>query len=1092
MTSARNQVANEELRQRVLSAFANLGYESFDAASEQGGTCVPTGRTHDGEVILRARMRAVLPRLNPHIPLEVRAQAIDSAIAELLDGPALLGPAEANRFVYSLLKNGVQVKLEPPARSVATQGYQEMVRLINWQNPAANDFLLVSNFWVNGREGRGRLDCVGFVNGLPLLLPVARAAGRREDPLQYLYATEISDAKRRFPQLFWYNALLLLSDGQQSKLGSLSAPWEHFSAWKRIESEDEPGDTSLETLLTGTCEPTRLLDIVENFTLFNKRAGGLDKIIGRNHQYLGVNAAFARMQRHTELAGQLGVYWHTQGAGKSYSMIFFEEKVQRKLPGNWRFIVITDRLDLDQQIYENFANAGAVTESEESARVSETKDLAQRLRENHKILFMLLHKFRDRPTPADIAAIPNSDSLIVMTDEAHRSEYAELATNMRNLLGRASYLGFTGTPLIGDEIHRTRTVFGPYISQYSFLQAIREGVTVPLIYTNRTPEVALRVEEVVRDLAELEKRAGLDDAQKQKLRQELFQKKELIKSSPHLDFVARDIVEHMVRRGYRGKAMIVCMDKLTTVRMYNRVRKIWPEYQAELEQLLAEEPDEEQQAELAQQIAYMRAMDLATDLAVVVSNSEPSEDDAFARFNTENPREQVDIRPHTERFKREKLARKFKASTDSLRVAFVCAMWITGFDVPALSTLYLDHPMQLHTLMQALARPNRLFGAEKTHGQIVDYVGIYGDLVEALKIYARPEQESSASALEIPFSEKQELVEQLEKALVELEEFCSQQGIDVPRLLAMQASAASKMAREVPALRAANTLLLSEELKLNFLGRAWFVHHLYQALQPASEASRFATRIRFFRQVQRVILAAMNCVDVKAVLVQARNILAEEMAVNAYQQRWSRTDPDTPIGEFDLSKIDFDELNRSMHADNAYLQAERLRSLLDRRLQQMIRANPQRVNYLNRLEELVDTYNETSANNADYPAELIEFARVVQVEEQRALREQVSEEELAIADLLIAEHEAASGDWERVKAIARDLLAKLKSSGRMADNWYHKQELRAGVITLIRDTLGALPDSYSPAQFRQKVEEISRHVRAQYENFSGGDGPLSA
>lgn len=792
MTSARNQEANEELRQRVLHAFTNLDYESFDAASEQEGSCIPTGRVHASEVILSARLRAVLPRLNPHIPLEVRAHAIDAAISALLDAPALLGPAEANRAVYRLLKNGVQVQLDPPAHSVATEGYQETVKLVNWREPEANDFLLISNFWVSGREGRGRLDFVGFLNGLPLLLPVARAAGRRENPLQHLYETEISDLKRRFPQLFWYNALILLSDGPESKLGSLTTPWEHFSAWRRIASEDEPGDTSLETLLLGTCHRARLIDILENFTLFKERAGGLDKIIGRNHQYLGVNAAVARVQHHSELDGQLGVYWHTQGAGKSYSMIFFEEKVQRRLPGNWRFIVITDRLDLDEQIYQTFASVGAVTEGPETARISEIKDLGPRLRENHKILFTLLHKFRDRPTPADIAAIPNSDSLIVMTDEAHRSEYADLASHMRALLGRASYLGFTGTPLIGDEIHRTRVLFGPYVSQYSFLRAIREGVTVPLVYINRTPELTLHIPEVARQLLDLEKSAGLNDEQKQKLRQKLFQKDELIRSGPHLDFVARDIVEHMVDRGYRGKAMIVCLDKLTTVRMYNRVRRIWPEHQAHLEQLLSGEQDEEQRAELAEKIAYTRSMNLTDDLAVVVSSGEQNEDDAFARFNKENPQEQVDIRPHDERFQREKLAERFKDENNSLRVAFVCAMWITGFDVPALSTLYLDHPMQLHTLMQALARPNRLHGPDKTHGQIVDYVGIYADLLEALKIYAQPEQELSAEALEIPFSEKQELLEQLEQALVELEAFCQQQDIDIPHLLARQAAADSK------------------------------------------------------------------------------------------------------------------------------------------------------------------------------------------------------------------------------------------------------------------------------------------------------------
>lgn len=1091
MTSARDQRENEELRGRVLNAFAGLDYDILDAAGEQGGDYTPTGRAHDSEVVLVSRLRAALLRLNTHIPYEVRARAIDAAIARLLSEPELLPPAEANRAVYRLLKDGVPVKLSSPAGSFPGEEYQETVRVIAWSTITNNDFLLVSNFWVSGREGRGRLDFVGFVNGLPFLLPIARAPGRREQPLQHLYETEISDHKRRFPQLFWYNAFILLSDGRHSKLGSLTAPWEHFSEWKRVESEEERGDTSLETMLLGTCEHSRLLDIVENFTLFRERAGGLDKIIARNHQYLGVNAAFARMRHHTELAGKLGVFWHTQGAGKSYSMIFFEEKVQRKLPGNWRFLVITDRIDLDQQIYENFASVGAVTEPEETARVSEIQDLLPRLHENHKVLFMLLHKFRDRPTPEQIASIPNGDALIVMTDEAHRSEYADLATHMHTLLPHALYLGFTGTPLIGEEIHRTRAVFGPYVSKYTFIQAIKEGVTVPLIYTNRTPELSLNVAAVARRLREHEENARLDEKERQKLRSEVFQEKELIKAGPHLDFVARDIVEHLVNRGYRGKAMIVCLDKLTTVRMYNRVRATWPEYQVHLEQLLASEQDEEQRAELAEKLAYMRSMNLDTDLAVVVSSGEQSDDDAFARFNRENPQEQVDIRPHYERFSREKLDEKFKDAADSLRIVFVCAMWMTGFDVPALSTLYLDHPMKLHTLMQALARPNRLFRSEKKYGEIVDYVGIYQDLLDALSIYAQPEDELPASSLELPFSQKEELRDQLEQALSELEAFCAQHGVDVPHLLAIQAATSSKIQRDAVVQEMANALLLSEDVKLNYLSRAWFVHHLYRALQPDSEASRFSAHIRLYRQVTQAIFEAMNCVDVSEVLELARGILAEEMAVNAYETRWSRDNPDRPIGEFDLSKINFDELERRTRSGNAYLQAERLRSVLQQRLQQMIRTNPTRIDFLNRLEELVDTHNETSANNADYPAALIELARDVRLEEQRALREQLSEEELALADLLIAEHEPAAGDWEQVKTIARNVLANLRGSGRMVDNWYNKQDMNAGILTIIRNTLQNLPGSYSAAQYRQKVEEVYRHVRLHYEDY-GGDGPISA
>ena len=1088
MTSARNRAANEALRQQTLDIFARLKYQILDAASEQGGDYTPTGREHDGEVVLRSRLRAALPGLNQHIAPEVRDQAINAAIDALTDSRALLTPAEANRQVYKLLKDGIQVKITPPAGSVSSEEYPETVKVVHWTEAGANDFLLVANFWVNGHEGRGRQDFVGFVNGLPLLLPIARAAGMRENPLQHLYETEINDYKRRFPQLFWYNALILLSDGQRSKLGSLTSPWEHFTEWKRIEREDEAGNTSLETLLVGICAKARLLDIVENFTLFGEKAGGLEKIIARNHQYLGVNAAFARMQRFKELEGKLGVFWHTQGAGKSYSMIFFEQKVQRKLPGNWRFVVITDRIDLDQQIYQNFARTGAVTEPEEVARITSIEDLEPRLRENHSILFILIQKFENKQPGQVYKEIANSDEIIVMTDEAHRSQYAELARNLNKALPRASYLGFTGTPLIGEEIHRTRDIFGPYISKYPFFQAIEDGVTVPLIYENRTPELRLQVAEVARQLLELEKRAGLSDEEKQKLRRELFQEKELIKSGARLDFVAHDIVEHFMNRGYMGKAMVVCIDKLTTVRTYNRVRQAWLRYREQLEQLLAQEQDPEQRANLAEKLTYMRT----TDMAVVVSTAEQDENDAFALFNKNNPQEQVDIQPHYDRFNREKLDEKFKEPEDPLRIVFVCFMWMTGFDVPCLSTLYLDHPMQMHTLMQAIARPNRIYGPEKTYGQVVDYVGIYGDLVDALKIYARPELELSASALEMPFSEKHELIHQLEKALIELEEFCRQQGVDVPHKLALLAAAHSKMERDAQIQQVANDLLVREDVKLNYLSRAWFVYHLYRALLPDKEASRFAPRIHFFRQVQQVIFAAMNCVNIDEVLAQARRVVAEETTVSEYEPRWLRHDPDAIPGKFDLSKVNIDVLAGSIQAGNAYLQAERLRSLLNQKLQQMIHVNPKRVSYLDRLQELTDKYNESSANYAGYPAEITEFARELREEELRPSREALSEEELAIADLLVPDQPFSDTDWQRVKEIARLLLATLKSSNKLVDNWYNKPEMNSGIKIIIRETLEKLPASYSKALYDQKCEETYRYVRIYYENYGGDNGPLSA
>jgi type I restriction enzyme R subunit len=1126
MTSARNQAENEKLYQRALTIFDNLRYETLDAADEQAGNYALTGRDHDSEVVLQARLLAALSALNTHIAADVRAEAIRDAVETLTANRALLDTAEANREIYKLLRDGVPVKINVSAGHSSHEGQPATVRLINWREPVENDFLLVRNFWVNGREGRGRLDFVGFVNGLPLLLPVIRAAGRRENPLQHLYETDINDYKRRFPQLFWYNALILLADGPHSKLGSFTATWEHFTEWKRIEDEEEPGDTSLETLLMGTCEKVRLLDIVENFTLFSEEAGGLIKIIGRNHQYLGVNAAFARMQRFKELAGKIGVFWHTQGAGKSYSMIFFEQKVQRKLPGNWRFLVITDRIDLDEQIYKNFRKVGAVTEPEESARVSYIKDLKPRLRENHSILFLLIQKFRtakdDRtathasvpcadPGLAPVRApalalasssvrdaadwlapgevISESDDIIVMTDEAHRSQYAEQARTMRHALPNASYLGFTGTPLIGEEIHRTRDTFGPYVSKYPFLRAIEDGVTVRLIYENRTPELGLNVAEVAQKIQDIEQKKDLNDKEKQKLRRAIFRQTELCKTSAYLDFIAEDIVAHFMTRGYLGKAMVVCIDKLTTVRLYNRVQQAWQRYQEQLEQRLSEAQDQDERAALAASLTYSKT----TDMAVVVSTAETEENDAFALFNKHNPQEQVTIQPHYDRLNREKLDEKFKHPHDPLRIVFVCAMWMTGFDVPCLSTLYLDHSMTMHTLMQAIARPNRVYDSDKTCGQIVDYVGIYEDLVDALKIYATPEQGISSLSAEMPFSEKSELIHQLEQSLNELEQFCQQQGIDLPQSFSAITNAHNKMERDAHIQAIANALVRQEDVKLNYLSRSWYVYHLYQALLPAKEVSQFAPRIHIFRQIQQTIFAAMNCVNIAEVLAWTRRIVAEETTVYAYESRWSSDNPDVALGKFDLSTVNFAELDRQIQTANPYLQTEQLRSFLQQKLQQMIRVNPQRMSYLDRLQEIIHKHNENSANIADYPAEIVAFAREVREEELRTSREQLSEEELAIADLLTLNDPHTEADWQQIKALARKLLAELKSSGNLVDNWYNKPAMNSAIKLLIINVLDTLPEApYPKALYNQKCEEVYRHIRNYYRNVGGDNGPISA
>ena len=562
------------------------------------------------------------------------------------------------------------------------------------------------------------------------------------------------------PQLFTYNAALLLSNGSETLVGSTFAPWEHLFEWKRINDEGEKGVVSLETALRGVAEPARLLEIIENFTVFEEAPGGTLKKIAKNHQYLGVNRAIGELlkikDRPREEAGRLGVFWHTQGSGKSLSMVFFTQKILRKVPGNWTFVVITDRKELDEQIYKTFAATGAVTETEAAA--TSGAHLKQLLTEDHRYIFTLIHKFGTRHGEA-YPKLSDRQDIIVITDEAHRSQYDTLAMNMRTALPNAAFLGFTGTPLMAGE-ERTREVFGDYVSVYDFGQSIEDGATVPLYYENRIPELQLINESLNDDLTQLLEEAELDEEQEKKVEKVFAREYHLITRDDRLEAVAEDLVQHFVGRGHQGKAMMVCIDKATAVRMHDKVQAHWAAHLKRLKALVRSASVEER-PQLEGRIRLMSE----TEMAVVVSQSQNEVNELESKG--------LDILPHRKRLIEEDLDERFKDPADPLRLVFVCAMWITGFDVPSCSTIYLDKPMRNHTLMQTIARANRKFPGKEA-GLIVDYVGVFRKLQEALAIYGGTQGNTQdergtyeSGGHDGPIKHKAELVEYLKHLLAE-------------------------------------------------------------------------------------------------------------------------------------------------------------------------------------------------------------------------------------------------------------------------------------------------------------------------------------
>jgi len=1069
-----NPDLEDALERETMALFAGLGWQTANAYEESFSPKAATparpylGRDNRGQVVLLPRLHAALETLNPDLP----AQAIQLAVEALTRDRSAMSPAAANRDVYQLLKDGVKVETSRPDAAEGDPESEPQVhtlRVVDWGRPEANDFLLVSQLWVTGDMYTRRPDLVGFVNGLPLLFIELKASHRR---LVNAYRDNFKDYKDTIPHLFWYNGLVILSNGRESRVGSVTAPWEHFSDWKKISAEGEQGAISLETALRATCPRERLLDIVENFTLFAETRGGLRKLVAKNHQYLGVNNALAAVENIRHNQGRLGVFWHTQGSGKSYSMIFFAQKVLRRLPGDWTFLVVTDRKELDGQIYQTFARAGIVTEPEQAVRAGSGEHLQQLLKEDHRYLFTLIHKFHVERGQVYPALTDRSD-IIVIVDEAHRTQYDVLALNMRNAMPNAAFIAFTGTPLMAGE-ERTRAVFGDYVSIYNFKQSVDDQATVPMFYENRIPELQLINAGFNRDMDTLLEAAELDDEQERLLEREFVREYHLITRDQRLETIAGDIVDHFIGRGYWGKAMVVCVDKLTAVRMYAKVHQRWLVRQAELGARLAacdeiERPELETLVELADK----------SDMAVVISQ----EQGEIEKFRAKG----LDIEPHRRRMVGEDLDTKFKDPDDPLRLVFVCAMWMTGFDAPACSTIYLDKPMRNHTLMQTIARANRVFG-NKNNGLIVDYIGVFRDLQRALAIYGSASG-GGVQEGETPVQDKAALRAALEEAIQEAADFCTDHGVDVAAILA-ETGVYQRVAKRTDAVDA---LVITDESKATFLALVAGVDRLYRAILPDLTANGYLPVRSLLVALADEMRSLAPETDISDVTGAVEDLLDRSIAPYEYvisppaaatkeHEAPYRTDQD-PY-RVDLSRIDIEALKEHFRRGRQRIEIEKLRAAINRKLQAMLRLNRARMDYMQQFQRLIEEYNAGSRNAEQFFDDLVEFTRQLSAEEQRHIAENLSEEELALFDLLTRQPELKLTEKERVqvKTAARDLLGVLKAE-KLTLDWRKHHRSRAAVRVAIEQFLDQrLPEGYTQEVFAQKCQAVYQHV---YESYYG-------
>jgi type I restriction enzyme R subunit len=1026
----------------AIALFEELGWEHIDAYHETLGPEGTLGRDNRSEVFLIERLRQAVERLNPGMPRE----AIEDAVNEITKPRTAMHYARANAEIHDLLRDRVEVSVHQPDGTALT----EKLTVIDWEHPENNDFLLVSQLWVHSDLYKRRADLIGFVNGIPLVFIELKASHRN---LKHAYDDNLSDYRDAIPSLFAPNGFIVLSNGAETKVGTITAGWEFFSEWKKINSEGEEGVVSLETVVRGMCTKERVLDLIENFIVFQDLPGGFVKLLARNHQFLGVNNALARMQelRHAppEEHGKLGVFWHTQGSGKTLSMLFFSQKVLRKTPGNWSFVIVTDREDLDDQAHKEFLWAGVVTE--EHVRATGSAHLRQLLSEDHRYVFTLIQKFRTEKGEVH-PVISERDDVIVITDEAHRTQYDVLALNMRNALPNASFLGFTGTPLIAGE-ERTREVFGDYVSVYNFAASTADHATVPLYYENRIPQVEIANPTFGDDLMAIVEEADLDEAQERQLARKLGQQYELITRDDRLDAVARDIVDHFLGRGFPGKGLVVSIDKATTVRTFEKVQGFWAERLAADETRLASEDLSPTERDvLSQEIAFMRS----TDMAVVISQSQNEIAEMAERG--------IDIMPHRKRIVEENLEEKFKDAEDPLRLAFVCSMWTTGFDVPSLSTVYLDKPLRNHTLMQTITRANRVF-PEKTNGLIVAYVDVFRNLQKALAIYA-----IGGKAGEVPVEEKGALVDALRSAVDELRAFCAGREVDLDALGKLKGFELVAAGRDT-----VEMLMVDDDEKTAFLSRASLVNRMYKAILPDTRANEFSRLRAVTKFLADAIAEYTERPDVAGVMGRVEQLLDESIAANEYLIPENEAE-----ALFDLGAVDWAGLEAAFKQGRPRTAAQRLRSLLSAQIMALVRLNPMRVDLVERFEKLVADYNAGSMNVEAFFQELLAFKKTLTEEEARALAEQLDEEHLAVFDLLMRPApELSEAEKTQVKNVADELLSTLKH-GKLVLDWRKQQATRAAVRVAVEETLDRLPEVFTRQIYAQKCDAVYQHVFDSY------------
>jgi type I restriction enzyme R subunit len=927
-------------------------------------------------VVLKNRLLSAVRRFNPQLPADQAEQVVND-IANYHNADLTLG----NKEMFGFITEGVK-------RTWNEDGEEktELVKLIDFANTEANEFLITNQFTIQGIDNVCRLDGVVFVNGLPLAVLELKSPIREEATIGQAYR-DMEYYKKEIPKLFLYAQVLGLSDLTFARHGTISSSWERYGTWKGISSESDSleGATELEVMAKGLFDKVRFLDVIQNFIVFE--ADGDDdavtytKKMALYHQYYGVNKT---IQSTINAVGgkqdrKIGVFWHTQGSGKSLSMVFYVNKTKRvaelKSPA---YVFLTDREDLDDQLYKTFSRTGYATLAK---RASSIKDLRERLSHlGSELIFTTIQKFQDDPDAAQV--LSDRENIIVLTDEAHRTQYSMLAGNVRQALPNASFLGVTGTPLSMVQ-KDTMRVFGDVVSAYKIGQAVKDKATVPIYYEGRLIPLHLADQFVDSKLDEILGEIVVDE--KARARKEWAVLEEVVGAPSRIEQIASDIVAHFNNRPIEGKAMVVTMSRPIAVAMYNAIKK---------------QTD-------------------APECAVIISGM----DDFKGQIQTE-----TDVK---------KLEKRFKKASDPLRLVIVCDMWLTGFDVPSMHTMYIDKPLKNHGLMQAIARVNRIY-KDKPGGLIVDYIGIAENLKKALAIYDADVQNEAMIPLDEVISEMRQLHQKVRDyfAGIDFSGWREKKGIE---LVSLFQSSMNEVISEDGR--------LSDDRKMSYIGLVSKLSQLHALVMPGEEAMKIATDVQFFQSIKEAInkqTVVPHIVFPEDKESAIRSLIHDSVRAEGVIDLFAKEDGEKKsVSIFDER---FAEEIKKVKYQNLAIDA--IRKMLDQEIKSRSRANKARYEtMLTLLTELIEKYENNVINSAEIIKHLLEIADEIKKLDEESKQLGLSEEEVVFYDTLSADPELKKAGID-IKDFVKDLTKRIRRD--LAIDWTNNETIKARIRQNVR------------------------------------------